>query len=181
MEYIGKRISILKSEDEVSIVISSSENKKVAYFILFWLICWLLCGVVILSEYQKTANENFKIFLIVFSFFWLYFFFRTLYAFLWKSYGLEIIKIKQSKFFIRRAIKKTGKIFSYENDFIKNFRKKELDPGSIVAAISSADWLQNRESLAFDYYGKEIKFGYNLKDADAQELLRLIKYHLRKS
>ncbi|MEW6467322.1 MAG: hypothetical protein AB1458_00270 [Bacteroidota bacterium] len=181
MEYIGKRISVVKKEDEVSIVISSAENKRGAWFMLFWLVCWIACGVIIMSEYGKTDNDNFRIFLIVFAGFWLYFFVRTLYAFLWKLWGREIIKIKEGKLFLRRAIKGRGKAHVYQFDFIKEPRVREMDYSSVITALSSADWLENRESLAFDYYGKEIRFGYRLKEEDAKALLRVVRHHLRRS
>jgi len=181
MKYIGKRISVIKNQEELSIVISSSENKRNAYFRLFWLLSWIVCGGIILSLYNSGLREKEKIFIYVFFVFWIYFLFRATYSFLWKMWGMEIIKIREEKFFIRKAIKTTGKIFIYETDFIKNIRKKEVNLKSMVAAISSADWLENRETLAFDYYGREIKFGYNLNDDDAKELLKIVKHYLQKS
>ena len=181
MKYIGKRISVIRNEQELSIVISSSENKKNAYFRLFWLLAWTACGVIILSLYNSNLREKEKIFIYVFFVFWIYFLLRAAYSFCWKMWGMEIIKIREGKFFVRRAIKATGKILAYETDFIKNIRKRELNPNSIVAAISSADWLENRETLAFDYYGKEIRFGYNLKDDEAKELLKIVKHQMLKS
>lgn len=181
MKYIGKRISVVKTDEEFSVVISAASTKRPAYFLFFWLICWASCGIVIIPEYRNTENENFKVFIIVFSFFWLYFFIRSLYSFFWKLYGMEIIKIKQGKFFVRRAVKSWGKVHVYDSDFMKDIRVRALNPHSVMNAISSADWLENREMLAFDYYGKEIRFGYNLREEEAKELLKMVKHHLRSS
>src|SRR5688572_21600554 len=146
MEYIGKRISVVKKDEEVSIVISSSENKRGAWFMLFWMLCWVICGFFILSLYNSGLKEKEKVFIYVFFAFWLYFLLRVIYALMWKWSGLEIIKIRDGKVFLKRDIRGRGKIHVYENDFIKNPRVRETDYSSIVTAISSADWLANREA-----------------------------------
>ena len=180
MEYIGKKISIVKKEDELSIVISASTKPSESYLILFWLTCWTFCGAYILYSISQIPSRDSKIFGLVFAAFWIFFEVRTFYSYLWKRYGREVIKIREGKFFIKKDIRKRGKIHAYEVEFIKDLRTKVEDKQSFVNVLSATDWLQQRETLAFDCAGKEIRFGYQLNEQDAQQLLKLIRYHLKK-
>jgi len=63
---------------------------------------------------------------------------------------------KRRKFFIKKDIRKRGKIHAYEIEFIKDLRKRIVDNQSFVNILSSADWLQLREALAFDCAGKKL-------------------------
>ena len=173
-------ISVVKKENEISIVISAGEKASSSYLILFWLVCWTFCGAYIIYSLSQIPSRDEKIFVLVFAAFWIYFEVRTFNAFMWKRFGREVIKIKEGKFFIKKDIRKRGKIHAYEIDFIKDLRKRFEDNQSFVNILSSTDWLQLREALAFDCAGKEIKFGYQLNDEDAQALLKLIRYHLKK-
>ena len=180
MEYIGKKISVVKKENELSIVISAGTKPRESYMILFWLACWTFCGAYILYSISQIPSRDSKIFGFVFAAFWIYFEVRTFNSYMWKRYGREVIKIKDGKFFIKKDIRKRGKIHAYEIEFIKDLRKRMEDKQSFVNILSSTDWLMLREALVFDCAGKEIKFGYQLNEEDAQALLKLIRYHLKK-
>jgi hypothetical protein len=180
VEYIGKKISIVRKPDEISIVISASEKKSAANALFFWMICWLACGPLLCFLLWNNPEKQVKVFILVFGAFWLYYLVRVYYAFMWKRYGREVIKLREGKIFIKKDIRKKGKVHVYEGAFVKNLRKRDVNANSIGAALSSADWLALKETLAFDHYGKEIRFGYELKNEDAQELLKLFRYHLGK-
>jgi hypothetical protein len=180
MEFIGKRISLVKTDNELSVVIAATEKKSQTYFLFFWLTCFTFCGCYIIFELLQNPTRDVKVFLAVFAAFWLYFEYRTIKAIRWKLYGKEVIKIKGGKLFVKRDVNKHGKVFVYDTSFVNNLRIKEFNANSVSAVLSSADWLELREVIAFDYYGKETKFGYQLNDDESQELLKQLKYFLKK-
>ena len=180
MELIGKKISVMKKEHEISIVISVSDRPGASYALLFWMLCWFVCGPLLALLLWDNPEKDVKIFLFVFGGFWLYFLVRVYYAFMWKRYGREVIKIKEGKVFIKKDIRKKGKVHVYDLDFIKDLRKRDLNASSIGTALSSVDWLSFKEALAFDFSGKEIRIGYDLNAEDAQELFRLLRHHFIK-
>jgi hypothetical protein len=180
VEFIGKKISIVRKPEELSIVISASEKRSASYALFFWMICWLISGPLLCYLlWNKPANET-KLFIFVFGAFWLYFLVRVFLAFMWKRYGREVIKIREGKVFVKKDILKRGKVHAYDIGFVKNLRKREVNLAGIGTALASADWLSLREALAFDHNGKEVRFGYELSDADAQELLKVVRYQLGK-
>jgi hypothetical protein len=174
MEYIGKRISIKKKEEETSIVILSTADKQKKMLLLVWLLLWTISGIVVISQYPALKDQDTRAAVIVWMGFWAYFEFRMIKVFRWRSKGMEKIKLREGKLFYKRDIRGKGKIHVYQYDFIKELRLITSKDG-FMESLNNSFWVIAGEKLAFDYYGKEIKFGIQLDDADAKELKRRIE------
>jgi len=111
--------------------------------------------------------------------FWAYFEYKIFHAYLWRKSGKEKIKIRDKKFLYKRDISGRGKIKSFETDFIKDLRMPEPKENSFSENLNNSYWVIGGEKLAFDYYGKEIKFGIQLEEADAKALLKLIMKEMK--
>ena len=66
-------------------------------------------------------DEQTKVAILVWLGFWAYFEYKTFKAVMWRSFGVEKIKIRDRKLFYRKAVRGRGKIKVYEFDFIKDF------------------------------------------------------------
>jgi hypothetical protein len=178
MDYIGKRISIKRKESgETSIVILSSSGnrdkiKKLTFFIVF--VLWSLSGIVVLTQYFLLKDQQQRVMLIVWMGFWAYFEYKIFKGMMWRNSGMEKIKIKERKLFYKRDVAGRGKIHVYDFDFIKDLRVLEPKEG-FLEQMNDSYWVIAGERIAFDYYGKEIKFGIQLEADDAKALHKLIK------
>lgn len=179
MEYIGKRISIKRTENELSIVILSLVNKLKNKLLFLWFILWSISGIIVLSQYFIMPYPNTKTAIIVWMGFWVYFEYKIFLAYLWRKSGKEKIKINDKKFLYKRDVSGRGKIKIYETDFIKNLRLIEPKENSFTENLNNSYWVIGGEKLAFDYYGKEIKFGLQLDEVDAKALMKLIKKEMK--
>lgn len=179
MEYIGKRISIKKSETETSIVIVSQSDKKKNVLLFSWLLIWSISGIAVLSQYFVIPDQNTKVMLMVWLAFWVYFEYRIFQAFMWRKYGVEKIKLRENKFFYKRDAAGKGKVKGYEFDFIKDLRLTEAKENSFADSMNNSYWMIGGEKLAFDYYGKEIKFAMQIEQAEAVALLKFIKSSIK--
>ena len=175
MEYIGKRISIMRKENELSIVILSLGNRTKNIFLGCWLFLWTLCGLIVFSQFFILTDSNSKIAIIVWMGFWTYFEYKIANAFLWRIAGKEKIKMRDNKLFYKRDISGRGKIKIFETDFIKDFRVVEAKENLFFENLNNSYWVIAGEKLTFDYYGKVIKLGIQLNEADAKALLKVIK------
>jgi len=175
MDYIGEQISIKKSENECSIVILSLKDKIKNILLFCWLFVWSVCGVIMFTQYFATINPDIKTVIIVWIGFWCYFEYKIIKAHLWRKYGKEIIKIKNGKFIYKKDISGKGKITEYDCEAIKNIRFIEPQENSFIENLNNSYWVIAGEKLAFDYFGNEIKFGFQLKNEDARALLKFIK------
>jgi hypothetical protein len=179
MEYIGKRISIKRSENETSIVILSTADRLKKNILFVWFFLWTLSGIIVLTQYFLITNPDTKIAMIVWLGFWGYFEYKISRAVLWRSYGIEKIKLRDKKLFYKRDIAGKGKVQVFEFDFIKDLRMIETKENSFFENLNNSYWVIAGEKLAFDYYGKEIKLGLQLEDADTKALLKLTKERLK--
>lgn len=179
MEYIGKRASIRRSENELSIVIVAHAEKWKNRLLFAWFVIWTICGIFVFTQFFVTPDQDLKAMLIVWLGFWAYFEYRTYRAVLYRRLGVEKIKLRDGKLQYKREIAGKGKIRTYELDFIKDLRVIVPKENSFADSMSSSYWSLAGERLAFDYYGKEIKFGIQLEPADAEALYKVIKKSIR--
>ncbi|MCE3279178.1 MAG: hypothetical protein K0S44_1369 [Bacteroidetes bacterium] len=179
MEYIGKRISIKRSDKETSIVIVSQSEKTKNILLFAWFFIWTVSGIVVLTQYFLIPDPNTKVMLIVWLGFWAYFEFRIFKAFMWRKFGVEKIKLKENKFFYKRDVAGKGKIKVYECDFIKDIRIVDLKENSFADNMNKSYWMVGGEKLAFDYYGKEIKFAMQIEESEAKALLKVIRSEIK--
>jgi hypothetical protein len=180
MDYIGKRISIKQSENELSIVILALVDATKNKLLFAWLLLWSLSGLVVLLQFFLIPDPNTRIAVIVWMAFWAYFEYKIVNAYRWRKAGKEKIKIRNNKFLYKRDISGGGKIKTYEMDFIKEPRLVEEKDDSFFESLNNSYWVIAGEKLAFDYYGKEIKFGLELEATDAKALLKVIKNKVKK-
>lgn len=174
MEYIGERVSIKHTDKELSIVILAMKDKLKNRLLLLWLILWSLGGLIVFSQYFTLTDPNTRIAVIVWMFFWFYFEFKILNAYLWRRAGKEIIKIRNNNLQYKRDIAGRGKIRTYSLDFMKDLRIVEQKENSFFESLNNSYWAIAGEKVAFDYYGKEIKFGIQLEEKEAKLLLKVI-------
>lgn len=174
MEYIGKRISIKRSDNETSIVIVS-QSEKVKNILLFsWFFIWTVSGIVVMAQYFAIPDPNTKVMLMVWIAFWAYFEYRIFKAFMWRKYGVEKIKLRENKLFYKRDVAGKGKVKVYEYDFIKDLRIIEQKENSFADSMNTSYWLVAGEKIAFDYYGKEIRLALQIENDEAKALLKVI-------
>lgn len=179
MEYIGKRISIKRSENEQSIVIVAHSEKLKTRLLLGWLILWTLSGLYVFVQCLTAPTQDLKVMLAVWMGFWAYFEYLSYRAYMYRRFGVEKIKLRDRKLQYKRDIAGRGKIRTYDFDFIKELRTLTPKDNSFGDMMGNSYWSVAGERLAFDYYGKEIKFGIQLEPADAEALLKVIKKIIR--
>jgi hypothetical protein len=179
MEYIGNRISFVRKEEELSIVISAYSDAKKNTLLLSWFIAWTLGGVAMGIYLFRVPPGQLKTLILVWLGFWLYFEYKVWKAFTWRKYGKEIIKIGRGILFYKRDNRGAGKIHNYQTAFIQNTGKYKGKPDDVVSQFMSSYWVIGGESLSFMYYGKEILFGMQLNEKDSLSLLKLVLGELK--
>ncbi len=96
MEYIGNRISIKRSDNEVSIVILSFREKIKNIMLSIYLVLWSLSGIIVFSQLLVIPDKNTKLALFVWLCFWAYFEFKISKAYMWRKFGVEKIKLREN-------------------------------------------------------------------------------------
>ena len=175
LKVISTRVSILKKEKLVSIVILATNDKKKLGIMFLWLMAWSVCGLIVFMNYFKMQSQDSKTFIIVYMSFWAYFEYKIIKAFIWKKFGKEKLWIQEGTLNYQREINKKGKIQSFNLELVQNLNIIELSNASWADNINQSFWVKGGERLAFSAQSKIIRFGLQLNDTEAQAVFKELK------
>lgn len=172
MKVIGKRISILKKDNLLSIVILPTADKKKLALLFLWLMAWSVCGIIVLVNYFKLSSKDAKLFVIIYLSFWAYFEFNILRTFMWKRAGKEKLWVQDGILRYQQELNKRGKITAHNLDLVSKISLVELSRTSLADTINQSFWVKGGERLEYKAQGKTIRFGMQLSDEEARAVLK---------
>lgn len=181
MKYIGEHISINELEGATEIKIVSPLEPWMKNAMLAWLVLWTSLGVYVTYYLTNTPLEsNQRIFFLTYLSFWLWFEYKTAYAYLFKKYGYEWIRIDADDLYFGRKLFGLGKIRKF---MIKNIQKLDLvefDRKSFAGVYTKSFWTMGNERLQFNYLDSVVAMGMHLDDKDSRGLQSLLQRKLKK-
>lgn len=172
MKVIGERISILKKEKLLSVVILPTTDKNKLRLLLLWLLAWTVCGIIVFANYFKITDYNSKLFIIIYLSFWFYFEFNIMRAFIWKKFGKEKLWIQDGVLHYQREINKKGKIEEFNLDLISKLQLVELKPTRFSDIVNQSFWVKGGERLEFASQARVVRLGMQITDAEALSVLK---------
>ena len=175
---ISKRASFVKNENELSIVISSAEDRTKAKNIGIIFGLWIIGGVLIGIDYFRIEDHNTKMFILIWFAFWAYFSYVIGKSFLWQLSGKELIKIKDGKLFYKRDVKGRGWVLDFELERINNIRKYGEKTPEWLKKVGGDYWNIDCDSIAFNCEDKEIAIGFKLSEMEINKIIKLIRSEL---
>lgn len=173
------RIERLKGE-AFEIVIKAYFDSSKQSMLVLWLILWSIAGIGIITQFFIPQPEGFTTYLLVWMAFWAYFEYKVVYAYRWRRFGQERIRIENDTLLISREVSGRALPGKYEVNWIKNLRKREVKENNIVHALSKAYWNPGDERIMFDYKGKSIYFGMELEEKESNNLIKDLNSRLDK-
>lgn len=179
MKLIGERISILKKEDLLSVVILPTADNKKLLLLFLWLLAWTVCGVLVLINYFQIAQRDAKIFVIVYLSFWAYYEIKILRAFIWKKWGREKIWITKGKIYYQREVNKKGKIEEFNIDEINELKVIDVVPGNFSDFFNQSFWVKGGERIEFSHLAKKIRFGMQLTTEEARAIMTELRSRIQ--
>lgn len=181
MKTIGKRISILRKEEEglLSIVILPSAERSKLVLLFLWLLAWSVCGVIVFVNYFATTDANVKLFIIIYLAFWAYFEFNILRTFIWKRSGKEKLWINHGTLHYQREVSKRGKVREFNLDLVEKLKVLELSKTRLADTVNQSFWVRGGERLQFESQGRAYPFAMQVTDEEARVLFNEISSFLR--
>jgi hypothetical protein len=179
MKIISERISILKKDDVLSIVILPTTDKKKLGMMFLWLLAWSVCGVVVFASYFQLQDRDSRLFVIIYLSFWLYFEYRIVSAYVWKRNGREKLWIRDGILHYQREINRKGKIREFNAELISGLRLLELDKTSFSDSFHQSFWVKGGERIAFDSQASEVRLGMQLTDEEARTVINEVNSWLK--
>ncbi|HQQ95019.1 MAG TPA: hypothetical protein PLQ93_10730 [Bacteroidia bacterium] len=179
MKVISERISIVKKDKLLSIVILAAANRRKLALLFLWLLAWSVCGLLVLINYFQLTDENTKLFVIVYLAFWLYFELSIIRTFIWKKYGKEKIWFQHGVLHYQREFNRRGKIREFQPELIQDLRIIESRPGNFFDSVNQSFWVKGNERLEFRYQAKTIRFAFQITNEESSILLKEIETAIR--
>jgi hypothetical protein len=180
MKIIGERISILKKEKLISVVILPTTDRTKLRLLFLWLFAWTVCGIIVLANYFTIHDQNTKLFIIIYLSFWLYFEFNIVRAFIWKKFGREKLWIQDGILHYQREINKKGKVQEFNLDLVHALQIIELKPSRFSDIVNQSFWIKGGERIEFNVQAKTIRLGMQLSDKEAIELMNEVNQFVNK-
>jgi hypothetical protein len=179
MKVIGKRISILKKEKVLSIVIlPTTENAKLGLMFL-WLMAWTVCGLLVAINYFKITNPDAKLFIIVYLSFWAYYEFKIVRTFIWKKWGKEKIWVQDGLLHYQREVNHKGKIKEFNPELISELKLIDISQTNFGDFINQSFWVKGGETIEFTYMGKRVTMAMQVSTEEARVVLQELKDYIK--
>lgn len=178
-KFIGKRIRITRSRDAIEIRISQKIERWQEALLIAWLAGWTFCGAVFIYYFATTNEGSERIFFLISSALWLYFFVRILKVVIWRLGGEELILLEPGKLTIRNIFWKWGRreVFPFQQIFKLGLISRS--PTSFLAFLDDSFWIIGGEKVGFSFSGRRIQLGKQLATRDAELLVRVIESGIR--
>lgn len=179
MEFLSERVSIERSAEQITVVVSARLPKGREALLVAWFTAWVLCGVyVIYARTQIPPGDPVRQYLLAFLAFWAYFTFKVGRALLWRLKGFELWRIKNGVLTIKDSLFGYGKARDY---FVQNISKLGVlnaDRRSWKWQMNESFWVIGGERLGFEHTGRKVAFGKGLSDEEAKRLVPMLKHAL---
>ena len=177
---MNERIIIDQQASKINITIRAFKDKWKQSLLMMWIILFSLCGLAIFSQFFLDYDAQTKIFFGVYIAFWLFFEFKVIYAYRWRSHGLEYVSIEDTMLLLTKQIGKRGVTQAYKVSEIKNLRLMEDVHGYFLKSMTDSYWNINKYTLIFDVANQQVPFAIDLTKKDAQRLLKILEPYLSK-
>ena len=173
------RIEIEKT-DKLKIRIKALYNKGKQFILMLWIILWSLAGIGIVAQFFLPHEENMNTFLLVWLVFWGYFAYKVIFAYRWRMWGEELLILDADEIVLVKKINERGIPRIFETNLVGNLDSLKESENSFVKMMSQNYWSVGKESLVFEYKGKEIYFGVELNEQDSKDIKKVMMSYMRR-
>ncbi len=182
MERVSERVSVERSNDRTSVVISARAERGKEALLVAWFAAWLVIGGVVIWQRSLLPDGNeLRQYLLAFLAFWLYFSVKVGKAVLWRTKGFESWRLKDGTLTIKDSILGYGKARPYFIENIQQLGLLKLDPSSWKYQWDRSFWIVGGARLGFEYLGRKVIFGKGLNDEEAKRVLLLLQDALKRA
>jgi hypothetical protein len=178
-KFIGKRISVLRSKEDIVVTISQQIERWQMSLLVAWLAAWTFCGGAFIMSAATANNFNERMFFIICVGLWLFFMIRLTKVFFWRKGGREIIRISAGTVSIIHAYWSKGKPEDFRIGTIFKLGLVKRDPSNFFSFLDDSFWIIGGERVGFSYSGEKIRFGKQLDIRDAENLVRILDSAIR--
>ncbi len=171
---LSSRVAYQEQGDGFRVEIESNKQIWILIFVPAFLVMWTLAGIsVAFSLLSGNGSPGLLLWLLM----WTVAEAIISYAVAWAMFGKEIVELGDGVLTIKRVTLGLGPTRRYEADKVQDLR-----PSGYFGGFGAFSWSWNLAywgltggTVAFDYRGKTERFGIQLEEREARELVRVIQ------
>jgi hypothetical protein len=163
----GTELHILAKKDWSSLI-----------FIPVWLAFWTFGGITAMKWVIHPGPSTGRAFITLWLAGWLLGEVWAMYWWFWTAFGKEIVTIREGALSIKRDILGYGRIRSFPVGSIRNLRSSGVFPSNSYWDNYLVALKLVGGTVGFDVAGQVKKFGIQLTEPEAQEVVRELKPYL---
>lgn len=173
-----KRIRYSSEAGESEVRIAAARNWFVLLFLPVWLVGWTVGGIMVGLVQIRGGAPDWDGFIYIWLALWLIAAGLALYLWLWNAFGNEVVRIGGSALSLKRDILGLGVRRSFPITGVSNLRAAGLF-GSLHSWSYGMAWYGLSPGVvAFEHEGKTHRFGIQLEEQEAHELVEALKRYL---
>ena len=177
---ISDRIQVIKEgNSEVRIEIDQKIPRWQETLLVTWLAAWTYCGGVFLYYALVSKPLSDRIFFIICSSAFLYFFVRIAKVVVWRFIGKEKISIVPNQLIIQNAFGKWGRKEVLKISLIQKLGLIKNDPANFLAFLDDSFWIMGGERGGFVHGSTKYRVGKQLSVKEAELLVQIVESSLR--
>ncbi len=177
---ISDRIKVIK-DGNVSIQVEISQRipRWQESLLLAWLGGWTYCGGVFIYYAVVSQATSDKIFFIISSSAFLYFFVRIVKVFLWRVMGKEKLIISSNQLTIQNAFGSWGRKEVLKLSVMQKMGLIKSDSANFFAFLEDRFWVMGGERIGFVHGSTQYRIGKQLNVRESELLLQVLDSAIR--
>jgi hypothetical protein len=177
---ISERIEVTKSgNDKVVVQISQKIPRWQESLLLTWLLAWTYCGGVFIYYAIVAQAFSDRIFFIICSSLFLFFFIRILKVFFWRIMGVEKVIIEKGTLSIQNAFGRWGRVEVLKLSAIQKLGMIKYDASNFLAFLDDSFWVMGGERVGFVHGSTKYRMGKQLSVRETELLVQVLDSAIR--
>jgi hypothetical protein len=159
----------------VEIHIFAKKEWSALIFLPLWLAIWTFAGIVAMKWVLRPAPSTPRAFVSLWLVGWALGEAWAVYSWSWTAFGKEILEVKEGVLTTKRDILGLGRSRRFPIGSVANLRASGIFPSSSNWENYLTQMKLGGGTVAFDSQGKIVRFGIQLTEPEAQEVVRELK------
>ena len=175
---MSTRVASRLTADGYQVSIASKKSWPTLLFLPLWLAGWTVVGGLVARSLQHP-DWPLSLFMVLWLVLWVAGGLRAAYAWLWMAFGKELVTVSYGNLVLKMDILGYGRSKIFPVSEVSNLRASGLF-GSLLRGWSGArdPYGLSGGVIAFESGGKTHKFGIQLEEHEAQDVVARLAEHL---
>ena len=176
---MSERISVIKEKDKLIITIKAFCDQQKQKMLLWWIVLFTICGIVILSQFFGNYDSGTKVFFAVYVAFWIFFEFKVVYAYRWRKYGEEQLILENGELLLIKNIGKRGVTQRIEFEEIQKVDFYSDTNNGFIKSMNDSYWNINKYNLIIKLENSVVPFAIDITNKEAKKISHEIQNFIR--